>query len=97
VPYFCLIGQSSAGALSRLRYQASCASEQRRWLPVPPPPRPSRAIGAGAVARPFADETDRRSAPSRRRHQSWESVIRGVQIPLDEREIQLVEGLGGKF
>ena len=40
-PYFCLIGQSRRRALSRLTLSGQELSGAKRWLPVPPPPRPS--------------------------------------------------------
>ncbi len=40
-PYFCLIGQSSRRALSRLTLSGQLLSGANRWLPLPAPPRPS--------------------------------------------------------
>jgi hypothetical protein len=40
-PYFCLIGHSSRRALSRLPLSGQLLLGAKRWLPVPPPPRPS--------------------------------------------------------
>jgi hypothetical protein len=40
-PYFCLIGQSSRRALSRLALSGQLLSGAKRCAPVPPPPRPS--------------------------------------------------------
>jgi hypothetical protein len=41
LPYFFLIGQSRRRALSRLALSGQELSGAKRWLPVPPPPRPS--------------------------------------------------------
>src|SRR5438128_2532516 len=40
-PYFCLIGQSSRRALSRLTLSGQLLSGANRCCPRPPPPRPS--------------------------------------------------------
>src|ERR1700738_36122 len=40
-PYFCLIGQSSRRALSRLALSGQLLSGAKRCWPLPPPPRPS--------------------------------------------------------
>jgi len=41
LPYFFLIGHSSRRALSRLPLSGQLLSGAKRWLPEPPPPRPS--------------------------------------------------------
>jgi hypothetical protein len=41
LPYFCLIGQSRRRALSRFTLSGQLLRGAKRWLPVPPPPRPS--------------------------------------------------------
>jgi hypothetical protein len=40
-PYFCLSGQSSRRALSRLALSGQLLSGAKRCAPLPPPPRPS--------------------------------------------------------
>jgi hypothetical protein len=40
-PYFCLTGQSSRRALSRLALSGQLLRGAKRWSPDPPPPRPS--------------------------------------------------------
>ncbi len=40
-PYFCLTGQSSRRALSRLALSGQLLSGAKRCVPAPPPPRPS--------------------------------------------------------
>ena len=40
-PYFCLTGQSSRRALSRLALSGQLLRGAKRWAPSPPPPRPS--------------------------------------------------------
>jgi hypothetical protein len=40
-PYFCLTGQSSRRALSRLALSGQLLSGAKRCAPLPPPPRPS--------------------------------------------------------
>jgi hypothetical protein len=40
-PYFCLTGQSSRRALSRLTLSGQLLSGAKRCAPLPPPPRPS--------------------------------------------------------
>src|SRR5438105_5134804 len=42
-PYFCLIGQSSRRALSRLALSGQLLSGAKRCWPAPAPPRPSRS------------------------------------------------------
>src|SRR5690349_21058492 len=41
VPYFCLIGQRSRRALSRLTLSGQLLRGAKRCCPLPPPPRPS--------------------------------------------------------
>src|SRR5664279_3553240 len=41
LPYFCLIGQSSLRALSRLTLSGQLLRGAKRWPPLPAPPRPS--------------------------------------------------------
>src|SRR5688572_14733033 len=41
LPYFCLIGQSSLRALSRLTLSGQLLSGAKRCCPAPAPPRPS--------------------------------------------------------
>ena len=41
LPYFCLIGQISRRALSRLTLSGQALRGANRWLPLPAPPRPS--------------------------------------------------------
>ena len=40
-PYFCLMGQSSRRALSRWALSGQLLRGAKRWVPAPPPPRPS--------------------------------------------------------
>ena len=40
-PYFCLIGQSSRRALSRLALSGQLLRGAKRWVPPAAPPRPS--------------------------------------------------------
>ena len=85
-PYFCLIGQSSRRALSRLTLSGQLLSGAKRCVPAPAPPRPSRdTVGARAVPR-HPDEQRPvvavvgRPPVLRVRHQRMEVLDHGIQV-----------------
>ena len=90
-PYFCLIGQSSRRALSRLALSGQLLSGAKRWVPDAAPPRAvADAVGAGAVPRhpdeqPAVVTVVRRPPVLRVGHQRVEVLLDGLQVEAGER------------
>ena len=93
MPYFCLIGQSSRRALSRLTLSGQLLTGAKRWLPVPAAAAAvAGAIGAGAVPG-HADEQAAVVAVVGR-PPFLRILHQLVEVFLDGRQIELLELLG---